>query len=281
MTLSNRNSILYPCLMNYVFWNHKKKFQYSVDTYEHWVLFAVEGGSFRYRIGDSEGIAQMGDVIICPPGVDFHREVIHTLSFHFIGFSLSSISRETLAGQEAEQNVHLRLAASSYKPSITNKERFVDNLRIFKSQGEVAAEIDQQSYWQNHVLCDIWLFCLQSIATGMVDEDKEPVDPLMEQARLYIKQNAYRAMSMLVLADELSISPVQLTRRFTRSMGITPSRYLSHIRLEQAKALLVDTHLNLDQIACACGFNNGFYLSRVFTKLMKVSPSAYRNTNRV
>ena len=81
----------------------------------------------------------------------------------------------------------------------------------------------------------------------MVGEDKEPADPLMEQARLYIQQNAYKDMSMMVLADELGISPVQLTRRFTRSLGMTPSRYLSHIRLEQAKSLLVDTHLNLEQ----------------------------------
>lgn len=277
----NRSPILYPSLMHHVFWNHKKQFQYNVDTYGHWVLFAVEGGSFRYGIGDSEGMAQMGDVIVCPPGVDFHRDVIHAPSFHFIGFSLGSLTGEAVTGQEAEQNIHHRLAASAYKPAIAHKERFADNLRYFKTQDEAAEEIDQRSYWQNHALNDIWLFCLQSIAAGVVGVDKEPADPLMEQARLYIQQNAYKDMSMLLLADELGISPVQLTRRFTRSVGMTPSRYLSHIRLEQAKSLLVDTHLNLEQIALACGFNNGFYLSRVFTKLMKVSPSAYRKTNRV
>lgn len=277
-----RSSVLSPTLLHHVFWNHKEKFQYSVDTYEHWVLFAVEGGSFRYGIGNSEGIAQMGDVIICPPGIDFHREVIHAASFHFIGFSLDSLSGGLgNEGQEDEHNVRLRLAASAYKPAVTHKERLADNLRYFKGQDEAAAQIDQRIYWQNHALNDIWLFCLQSIAAGSVNEDMQPADPLMEQAQLYIRQNAFEDMSMLVLADELGISPVQLTRRFTRSAGMTPSRYLSHIRLEQAKSLLVDTELNLEEIALACGFNNGFYLSRVFTKMMKISPSAYRKTNRV
>lgn len=168
----NRSPILYPSLMHHVFWNHKKQFQYSVDTYGHWVLFAVEGGSFRYGIGDSEGTAQMGDVIVCPPGIDFHRDVIHAPSFHFIGFWLGFISGEAVEGQEAVQDVHHRLAASAYKPAVAHKERFADNLRYFKRQDEAAAEIDQRSYWQNHALNDIWLFSLQSIAVGVVGEDK-------------------------------------------------------------------------------------------------------------
>ena len=77
---------------------------------------------------------------------------------------------------------------------------------------------------------------------------------------------------MLKLAAELGISPVQLSRRFSKSIGMTPSSYLSHIRLEKAQSLLIETSLPLEQIAQACGFSNGFYLSRVFTKIMKVSP---------
>ncbi|MDQ0112650.1 AraC family transcriptional regulator [Paenibacillus harenae] len=276
-----QSSGLFPNLLHHFFWNHKEKFLYGVDTYEHWVLFAVEGGSFRYRIGDSEGIAQMGDVIVCPPSTPFHRDVVNPPSFHFIGFSFDALSEDPAVSEEEELAVNHRLATSAYKPAIGHRERLADNLRFFKQQAHAPAEMDRKFYWHNHALNDIWLFCLQTIATGDHQVELQPSDPLIEQAKLYIQRNGFGDMSMLRLADELGISPVQLTRRFTRSAGMTPSRYLNHIRLEHAKSLLVDTQLNLEQIALACGFNNGFYLSRVFTKLLKISPSAYRKANGV
>ena len=271
-----QSSCLFPTLLHHVFWNQKVKFQFSVDTYEHWVLFALEGGSFSYQIGDIEGMAQMGDLIVCPPGLSFHRSVINTLSFHFIGFSFGSFPNDLAKRNEDEHLVRLHLSSSAYKLNIGHKERLADNLRFLKQHGE--AVFDQKFYWQNHALNDIWLFCQHTKAPA---GDKEIQDPLIEQAKLYIHQNGFGDMSMLKLASELGISPVQLTRRFSKSVGMTPSGYLNHIRLEKVKALLIDSQLSLEKIAAACGFSNGFYLSRVFTKMMKTSPSAYRKMNRV
>lgn len=269
---------LFPNLSHHIFWNHKVEFQFSVDIYEHWVLFAVEGGSFSYRIGDAEGMAQMGDVIVCPPGLSFHRSVIHALSFHFIGFSFCAVPDEPAKRNEDEQAVRIQLASSSYKLNIGHMERLADNLRFLNLLAETAFE--QKHFKQNHALNDIWLFCQQSEAPAS-DKSMQQLDPLIEQAKLYMQLNGFGDMSMLKLAAELGISPVQLSRRFNKSTGMTPSRYLSHIRLEKVKALLIDTQLSIEKIALACGFNNGFYLSRVFTKILKISPSAYRKMNRV
>lgn len=273
-----QNASLFPILSHHVFWNHKERFQLSVDVYDHWVLFAVEGGSFSYQIGDAKGIAQMGDVIICPPGLSFHRSVINSLSFHFIGFSFGSVQEELTKKNEDEHAVRLQLDSSAYKLIISHMERLADNLKFLKQHFDEGLE--QKLYWQNHTLNDIWRFCQQS-EVPIRDQDNEPTDPLIEQAKLYIQQYGFGDMSLLNLASELGISPVQLSRRFSRSEGMTPSRYLSHIRLEKVKALLIDTQFPIEKIAQACGFNNGFYLSRVFTKILKISPSAYRKMNRV
>ena len=49
------------------------------------------------------------------------------------------------------------------------------------------------------------------------DKESPPADPLIERAKLYIHQNGYGDISMLKLAAELGISPVQLSRRFRRA----------------------------------------------------------------
>ncbi len=269
---------LYPILAHHIFWNHKTQFQLAVDTYDRWTLFAVEGGSFSYRIGDVDATAHIGDVVVCPPGLNFHRNVINALSFHVIGFSLGSVSAELAKRIEEEQAFKLQLAASAYKLNIRHLERLADNMKFLKLHAKTAGDL--KHYWQNHALNDIWHIC-QNTEAASADKESPPVDPLIERARLYIHQYGYGDISMLKLAAELGISPVQLSRRFSKSLGMTPSSYLSHIRLEKAQLLLIETSLPLEQIAQACGFSNGFYLSRVFTKIMKVSPSAYRKMNRV
>jgi AraC family transcriptional regulator len=272
------SSSLYPILSHHIFWDSKSQFQLSVDTYGLWVLFAVESGSFSYRIGEVEGSARMGDVVVCPPGFRFHRSVIHALSFHFIGFTLGSVSNDATSINEREQAVQQQLSESAYKLSIQHRNRLADNLNSLKQQSVYTD--DQNHYWKNHILNDIWQFCRQT-ESDPVNQEAGLADPLIEQAKAFIHQNRYQDMSMHNLAAELGISPVQLSRRFQRSVGLTPSHYLSTLRIDKAKSMLTETHLPLEQIAQACGYSNGFYLSRIFSKKMKVSPSEYRRMNRV
>ncbi|MGO4544063.1 helix-turn-helix domain-containing protein [Paenibacillus sp. 2TAB23] len=269
---------LYPILSHHKYWNNKADFQLNVDTYDLWVMFAVESGSFSYRIGEIEGTGRVGDVIVCPPGFRFQRDVTQVLTFHFIGFSFSSVACEAQSVKEQEQELQLQLSQSSYKLSIKHRSRLADNMDSLKQQSSYID--DQNHYWNNHLLNDIWQFCRQ-VESHNDNRDTALTDSLIEQAQTFIHQHCFQDFSMHNLADELGISPVQLSRRFQRSVGITPSRYLSALRIDQAKSLLTETQLSLEQIAQACGYNNGFYLSRVFSKNMKISPSEYRNRNRV
>lgn len=275
----NRQSLsLYPILSHHKYWDSKAEFQLNVDTYDLWVLFAVESGSFSYQIGEASGMGRIGDVIVCPPGFSFQRDVTQALTFHFIGFSFSSATGDTQSVKEQEQELQLQLSQSAYKLNIKHRSRLADNMNSLKQQSHYSD--DQQHYWNNHLLNDIWQFC-REVELHSDNQDSALTDPLIEQAQAFIHQHCFEDLSMHHLADELGISPVQLSRRFQRSVGLTPSRYLSALRIDQAKSLLTETHLSLEQIAQACGYSNGFYLSRIFSKNMKISPSEYRKMNRV
>jgi transcriptional regulator GlxA family with amidase domain len=86
---------------------------------------------------------------------------------------------------------------------------------------------------------------------------------------------------MKQLSSGLGISPVQFTRRFQAAYGQTPIDFLTSLRLQKAQALLLETELTLEQVADQCGYENGFYLSRMFSKKLNISPSAYRKSHRI
>ena len=110
---------------------------------------------------------------------------------------------------------------------------------------------------------------------------KDSSDPLMQLAAGYMHRHLFKDMSMKQIAEKLGIGQSQLTRRFCAAYGATPVEYVTRLRLEEAKRLLLETDETLDGIACRCGFENGSYLSRVFSAKTGMAPSLFRHNYRI
>jgi AraC family transcriptional regulator len=75
-------------------------------------------------------------------------------------------------------------------------------------------------------------------------------------------------------ACDLSVS--YFSRAFRRSTGVAPHKWLLTLRVEVAKQKLRDGRLSLRDVALACGFADQSHLTQVFTRLVGVSPGAWR-----
>ncbi|MEU7611219.1 helix-turn-helix domain-containing protein [Micromonospora sp. NPDC049204] len=78
------------------------------------------------------------------------------------------------------------------------------------------------------------------------------------------------------LAARLALSPRHFQRLFVRETGLTVGRYLSELRLEAAKRLLVQSDLALDVVAARSGLGSAESLRRVFGERLGTTPGAYR-----
>jgi AraC family transcriptional regulator len=59
-------------------------------------------------------------------------------------------------------------------------------------------------------------------------------------------------------------------------MGMAPHRWLLTRRIEVAKESLRDRRSSLSDVALACGFADQSHLTQVFTRMVGVSPGAWR-----
>ena len=66
---------------------------------------------------------------------------------------------------------------------------------------------------------------------------------------------------------------------FLKVYGLPPIKYLTMLRLSEAKKLLSETDDRIEDISHACGFSDQFYFSRVFKNQCGVSPSEYRKNS--
>ena len=80
------------------------------------------------------------------------------------------------------------------------------------------------------------------------------------------------------LAERLEVSKAHLIRTFTKQTGVSPGRYITHLRVEYAKLLLRGEDPSITYVAEASGFANANYFAKVFRRETGMSPSEYTET---
>ena len=87
-------------------------------------------------------------------------------------------------------------------------------------------------------------------------------------------------LSLQALANESGYSRVHFVRMFRAATGHSPHNYLLTLKLERVQELLKNPAMSLIEIALDCGFSSHSHMSRLFHKLVGVTPSAYRRSVR-
>ena len=91
---------------------------------------------------------------------------------------------------------------------------------------------------------------------GMLGKDQ------LRRLRDYVAAHLDEPIGVEALADLAGRSPFHFTRVFTRSVGVTPHRYVVHLRLQRALELVGEGRSGLAEIAARTGFADQSHLSR-------------------
>ena len=84
------------------------------------------------------------------------------------------------------------------------------------------------------------------------------------------------AISIEAMADAVSLSTSQLNRRVKEVTGLTAGRFVTEIRISEAKRLLKDRHrFTVTDVAHHCGFADNTHLAHVFRRVVGQTPTQY------
>ena len=93
----------------------------------------------------------------------------------------------------------------------------------------------------------------------------------------YIDQHYSEDISRNILTDIFYLDPDYASKLFKQELGISFKNYLIQKRIDVAKDLLVNTDLPINTIADNVGYGNYSYFTRIFKKVIGVTPIEYRN----
>jgi AraC-like DNA-binding protein len=104
----------------------------------------------------------------------------------------------------------------------------------------------------------------------------EIVKRAVERAIVTMQQNLGERLTIDDMARSAMFSKFHFSRVFQRVTGVSPGRFLSAMRLEEAKRLLVTTQFTVADISHRVGYNSVGTFSSRFRSSVGVSPTTYR-----
>jgi len=109
---------------------------------------------------------------------------------------------------------------------------------------------------------------------------KHVEDAAVEKALQWMMEHAAHGINVESAARVAGVSLRALEIRFKKALGHSPGKELNRIRLEAVKQILREQDKTLDEIAEACSFSSGVYLSQFFRREAGITPGAYRKAFR-
>lgn len=98
----------------------------------------------------------------------------------------------------------------------------------------------------------------------------------VERAIKFIYEKYSDPLSLADIANSAILSRFHFCRIFRDATGVTPGRFLSAIRIYNAKRMLLNTGMNVTDVAFAVGYNSLGSFSNHFTDSVGVSPGRFR-----
>lgn len=95
----------------------------------------------------------------------------------------------------------------------------------------------------------------------------------------YVKDHFHEPFHIDELCRVGNMSQSTLLRLFTKTLGITPYKYVESVRVEHARAMLIRNEAP-SEVAYHCGFANQSHFTKVFSSLTGLTPAAFQQMYR-
>lgn len=92
----------------------------------------------------------------------------------------------------------------------------------------------------------------------------------------YMKEHLSKDITLPVLAEEFHLNPAYISQMFKHETGIKYYSYLTDLRINKAKSLLLTTNASITEIAQSVGYGDYRVFSKAFKQAAGMSPSSWQ-----
>lgn len=209
-----------------------------------------------------------GDTFIIYPNmvVSYYADKEDPWEYYWVGFGGADVKALILRTDFTKDSPVIQTEHSGELKEIL--------LKIYKSSGEKA---------YHHIQMVGYLYLFLSVLIRCSVNSNYNVDISLEYIKKavdYVAENYEKQITVNDIANCLGVSRSHLYRVFVNHLSKSPKAYLEEYRIRQAGVLLRQTTMMINEVANSVGYEDQLHFSKMFKKLMEVSPREYRKTHR-
>lgn len=106
-----------------------------------------------------------------------------------------------------------------------------------------------------------------------------PSHSATDLAIAFMRKNLHKMLTLQQMANAANLSQSHFSALFKANTGFSPIEYFNQLKVQDACQYLLFTTLRIKEIAARLGMDDPYYFSRLFTKVMGMSPNQYRERN--
>ncbi|MGQ9473365.1 MAG: helix-turn-helix domain-containing protein [Candidatus Caldatribacteriaceae bacterium] len=150
-------------------------------------------------------------------------------------------------------------------------------LELFhKLQREIASEFPFAEVQCRALVEEIAVFLLRSNSFSPLPDLSPQQREVVERALRFMHEHSHDITHVKEVARAYGLSPQYFRRLFKHHVGVSPKRYLTTLKIQRSKCLLLHEEQSVTEVAMDLGFGSTQQFSKVFRKVTGLSPSIWR-----
>lgn len=234
----------------------------SPHSHDYYQIYYVVSGEGDFIIGDRTVTMGRGMYLFTRPND------IHGIS------AARDVNNEPLRMLEAKYAVfdsELRDLLDSIPNVCKGRDEIQELLEL------VFREAIEMSPWYlqiaTHTLITTLYYMLRFDLIEISNSTKQEI---VKKTKKYINENYKNDVSLDKVSHYVGCSKNYICKIFKEYTGMTVNHYLNKVRIDKAAELLVNTNLDVSEIASNVGYNNVYHFIKTFKKIVGTSPGNFR-----
>lgn len=259
---------LYPISLGMTQANNNYKLQQD-NSQCHTLIYCVSGsGELDYQ-GKIRSI-ERGDLVIINPNTPFTFKISNT----------SKIAENTVywinftgdLAQDFAQRLLMKMDAGfAHAGVLNNIVSDFDHLLALGARGYTATNVIHAVHILQQALSFLALQLRLTMFNNSSSFDLEAVEALM-------RNSLHQELSLDTLAHYSQLSKFHFAKKFKELTDSSPIQHFINMKIQHACSQLDNSDIAIKDIASGLGYSDPYYFSRLFKKLVGISPKQYRDS---
>lgn len=259
-----------------------KDFSYSGEKHNFWEMVYIDSGTVEIAANGNPTLLNQGEIIFHKPN-EFHTlcaDKKTSSNVFVISFDCSSELMSFFKGKTmpVPQKLKKHISAIIEEYSATFFPMASEDVKLeMKDTAPIGSQQMIKTYLEQFLI--LLIRHEQEGQNLRVFPSKESMENhLVSEMINYIDANIYKDISVTQICDKMSYSRAYLSRIFKQETDYTILEYILMRKIKESKKLIREKNMNFTQISDKLCFDNPHYFSRVFKRLVNMTPSEYRRS---